>query len=232
MKFLFSLSLFFLITCVVQSQPISLKKAWESDTLFRTPESSLYYNEQDIIFVTNMNAIHDDEKDGDGFISILNPNGKIATLNWITGLNDPKGLGIFNGKLYVGDLTQLVEIDIAKGKITQRYDADDALMLNDIAILPNGDVFATDTRKNRVYRLSEGKLTLFMDNQDLNRPNGLFYDSNSLLMTSMGSGLVTRFDPSTKRTPLGFQVHHQPMELLRTAKATISFPIGTERFML
>ncbi|MBK6477899.1 MAG: hypothetical protein IPF93_06335 [Saprospiraceae bacterium] len=37
------------------------------------------------------------------------------------GLQAPKGMGIFNGKLYVADLKEVVTIDIASGKIENRF---------------------------------------------------------------------------------------------------------------
>jgi len=44
-------------------------------------------------------------------------NGSIIELNWIAGLNAPKGMAIYDNssgssKLYVSDITDLVEIDI------------------------------------------------------------------------------------------------------------------------
>jgi DNA-binding beta-propeller fold protein YncE len=76
-----------------------------------------------------------DEKDGRGFISKISPvNGTIIELNWVTGLNAPKGMAVStdNSKLYVYDITDLVEINIANGQITNRSNAPGGAFLNDV----------------------------------------------------------------------------------------------------
>ncbi len=47
-------------------------------------------------------------------------------------------MAIYKGKLYVSDIDQLVEIDIENGKIIKKYNAEDAVFLNDVAACMNG----------------------------------------------------------------------------------------------
>jgi hypothetical protein len=58
---------------------------------------------------------------GDGFISRLSAEGRVLDLKWITGFESPKGLALANGRLYVGDDAELVEIDPATGTIVARH---------------------------------------------------------------------------------------------------------------
>ena len=89
-----------------------LVEVWRTDTLFRVPESVIYDKANDVIYVSNMN--HEPrKKDGNGFISRLSTDGEILDLNWVGDMSSPKGLGIFEGKLYVSDVDEVIVIDIA-----------------------------------------------------------------------------------------------------------------------
>ena len=59
----------------------TLTKAWETDTVMTTAESTLYDEASDIIYVSNIQGDHS-TKDGEGFISTLRPDGSVAQLKW------------------------------------------------------------------------------------------------------------------------------------------------------
>src|SRR6185437_6835032 len=160
---------------------------------------ALYDPAKDVIYVANINGISKDNKDGDGFISKVKPDGKIENLKWITGLNDPKGMAIVNGKLYVSDMDQVVEIDIAKGTVIKKYDITGAKFLNDVAATANGDVLITDSGANKAYKLSNGKISLWLDDADLNKPNGLFVEKGTTYLASMNLGIVRKVDSKTNK---------------------------------
>src|SRR5919112_4452154 len=111
----------------------SLEKVWESPNQLKSPESVAYDSNKSILYVSNIDGKPDD-KDHKGFISKLSPtNGSIIDLNWITNLNAPKGIDLDNstGKLYVSDVSELVEIDSSNGKIVSYYPASENSSLND-----------------------------------------------------------------------------------------------------
>src|SRR5678816_248701 len=96
----------------------SLEKVWESTNQLKSPESVAYDYNKSILYVSNIDGKPDD-KDHKGFISRLSStNGSIIDLNWVTNLNAPKGIDLDNstGKLYVSDISELVEIDSSNGK--------------------------------------------------------------------------------------------------------------------
>ncbi len=159
----------------------SLKSKWSSEKLLSIPESVLYHEKSDILFVANINGVPT-EKDGNGYISKLSKEGAIIQLKWITGLNAPKGMGIFEGKLYVADIDQLVEIDLLTGKINKQYPAKKAKFLNDVAIDKDGNVYVSDTKSNLIYCLKDEKLEIWLSVGNLFNPNGLFIDNNDLLV--------------------------------------------------
>ena len=175
-----------------------LEKVWETTTELKTPESVIYYPEKDVIYVANING-DPVAKDGNGFISVLSPDGKIKNLEWIKNLNAPKGMAIYKGKLYVSDITQLVEIDIEKGTITAKYDAPDAVFLNDVTACMNGMIFVSDNRTAKIHVLNEGKFTVWMEGKPLETPNGLMAEKEKLLV---GDKNIYEVDIQTKKTTL------------------------------
>src|SRR5829696_5318088 len=137
-----------------QQEQIKINKVWETLAELKTPESVVYAPKQDTLFVSNIDG-KPDQKDQKGFISKISlSNGSITELNWITGLDAPKGMAIYNNsKLYVSDITDLVEIEIANGKITNRYNAPGSKFLNDVAVDNQGNIYVSDTDTNSIYIL-------------------------------------------------------------------------------
>jgi DNA-binding beta-propeller fold protein YncE len=172
-----------------------LEKVWQTTADLKTPESALYYPDNDVIYVANING-DPTVKDGNGFISILNQDGSEKNLEWITGLNAPKGMAIFKGKLYVSDIDQLVEIDIEKGKIAERYNAPDAIFLNDVTACMDGMIFVSDNRAKKIYLLNEGKLSVWMEGSPFENPNGLMAEKGKLLV---GDNKIYEVDIKTKK---------------------------------
>ena len=199
MKYLLlpTLIIFSVLNIFAQSSNI-LEKLWSTDTLLRTPESAFYNKEKKEIYVTNMNTIHDNTPDGDGFISIVDLTGKIKNLKWISGLDDPKGMAIFKDKLYVGDLKNLVEIDLKKGSIIKKYTTVGTIFLNDVAVDANGVVYVTDSFANKVFRLKNGKLELWIDGKGLDKPNGIYIDKDLILIANMNEGIVYKINAKTE----------------------------------
>jgi DNA-binding beta-propeller fold protein YncE len=175
-----------------------LEKVWQSTGDLKTPESVIYYQEKDMIYVANING-DPSAKDGNGFISVLNPGGSVKNLEWVKNLNAPKGMAIFKGKLYVADIDQLVEIDIEKGTVTAKYDAPGAVFLNDVTACMNGMIFVSDTRTAKIHVLNEGKFTVWMEGKPLETPNGLMAEKGKLLV---GDKNIYEVDIKTKETKL------------------------------
>lgn len=204
---LFSLFIFVLLFSFVVSaaaddkifKATGVKKVWESPKKFSVPESVCFDKARGVIFVGNIDG-KPDEKDGSGFISKLSLDGKIVKLKWIEGLNAPKGMGIANGFLYVSDIDHVVKIDIDKSAIKNRYPAEGAKFLNDISTGKNGDVYISGMATDRIYRLKEDKLEVWLETGKLNTPNGLFVENGSLLVGTKGA--VLSIDLATKAVSL------------------------------
>jgi hypothetical protein len=198
MKTIFTGLILTLIFGVNISNAQRLEKVWQTTADLKTPESVLYDQERDVIYVSNIDG-DPSQKDGNGFISILNSNGSVKNLHWIEKLDAPKGLAIFKGKLYVADIDKLVEIDIEKGKITAKYDAPGAVFLNDVTACMNGMIFVSDTRTAKIHVLNDGKFTVWMEGKPLETPNGLMAEKGKLLV---GDKNIYEVDIQTKETKL------------------------------
>jgi DNA-binding beta-propeller fold protein YncE len=174
-----------------------VNKLWETPANLKNPESVAYASKQNVLFVSNVNG-KPDQKDQNGFISKVSPsNGSIIELNWITGLNAPKGIATSNdnSKLYVSDITDLVEIDIDSGKIIKRFNAPGSSFLNDVVSDNQGNIYVSDTATNTIYKLdgnlansTSSSLQAWLQSPQLNGPNGLHMDNNKnkLIVVSLG----------------------------------------------
>jgi sugar lactone lactonase YvrE len=179
--------------------PVSLTQLWKSDTLLRTPESVQYDPQRQLLYVANINKVNVENPDGDGFITILNTDGKISNLKWARGLNDPKGMGILGNSLFVADLKDLVEIDLKTGVIIKRHAAINSVMLNDVSVSPRDEVFVSDSRGHKLYRYADGKMELYLDDPNLQGPNGVFAEKDYMIVASAGTGNLWKLDYTTKK---------------------------------
>ena len=179
--------------------PVNLAQLWKSDTLLRTPESVQYDPQRQLLYVANINKVNVENPDGDGFISILNTDGKISNLKWARGLNDPKGMGILGNSLFVADLKDLVEIDLKTGNIIKRHPAINSVMLNDVSVSPRDEVFVSDSRGHKLYRYADGKMELYLDDPNLQGPNGVFAEKDYMIVASAGTGNLWKLAYITKK---------------------------------
>jgi len=126
------------------------------------------------------------QKDGNGYIAKLKPDGTIATKSWVKGLNAPTGLALHDRTLYVADVDELIEINVASGEIAKRYPAKGAIFLNDVAVGEDGTVYVSDTPMNTIWRLKDGTFEPWFANDVLNGPNGLLAQDGKLIVASFG----------------------------------------------
>lgn len=186
----------------------------------QTPESVLYDGDADLYLVSNING-SPVEKDDNGFISRVSPEGTVVALKWIDGaaadvtLNAPKGLGVKGDTLFVADIDAVRLFDRTTGASLGSRPVPGATFLNDVAVGPDGTVYVTDsglkadpqgfapTGTDAVYRFdAAGRPVAVAKDTSLGRPNGVLADSAGLVVVTFGSGAVYRLDPSGKRTDL------------------------------
>ncbi len=165
-------------------QPL-LVPAWQTTTSFDQPESVVLSNDGQYLFVSNVNG-DPSQADGNGYISTLSLSGEIMEQQWLTGLDAPKGMTVVGDTLYVADINQLVVIDIKTKKISHRYSAPKAKFLNDVAADDAGNVYVSGFLTNSIYRLNKQSFTLWIQDEQLEVPNGLLVENNQLIVGSWG----------------------------------------------
>lgn len=162
------------LVCALSTSSLSaqhqLEKIWETDSIIATPESVLYDAPGNILYISLIDGAPW-EADGKGGIGKLGTDGKNYNGTWITGLHAPKGLGKHGNRLYVADLSDVVVIDIAQGKIEKKIQIPDATGLNDITVDDKGIVYVSDSKKGNIHRIENDIPTLYLDNK--NGVNGL-----------------------------------------------------------
>ena len=173
----------------------ALTELWKTDTLLLTCESVLYDASREVLFVSCINGAPA-EKNGKGYIAMLDVNGNVKSLEWVSGLDGPKGMGIFGKQLFVADIDQLVVIDIEKAEVIERIPVGGATFLNDIAIDTDGTVYFTDSDTGWIWKYKEGKMELWIT-EGLERPNGLYVEESRVLLTSSGSSDLKVIDKAT-----------------------------------
>jgi hypothetical protein len=145
-----------------------LKKLWESDSTLAIPESVL--PDKDVLYVSLIDG-NPWDTDGKGGIAKLDKNGKIVNASWVTGLNAPKGMGIWNGKLYAADVSEVAVINLATGKVETKIPVPSATGLNDITVDSKGTVYVSDSKNGTVHEIKNGTATPYLS--DVKGVNGL-----------------------------------------------------------
>jgi hypothetical protein len=168
------------------------------DIGLETPECVLYDEANDLYLVSNISGSPSD-KDDNGFISRLNPDGTVKDLRWIDGkkadvsLNAPKGMAIANGKLYVADIDFVRVFDAKTGKTLGKAATPGATFLNGASAGPDGTIYVTDsgmkagpngfepTGTDAVYAIGKsGQAKALIKDAALNGPNGVFADATGV----------------------------------------------------
>lgn len=187
-----------LLTCgaALQAAEPQLVPLWSTPG-FANPESVALSQDGRFLYVSNVNG-EGDARDGNGSIAKLSLDGKVIERGWATGLDGPKGMALRGGRLYVSDITALVELDSASGKVLARHDAPEAGFLNDVAFAPDGSVLVSDSAKARIYAWRDGRMQPWLQDDLLRSVNGLLPEGDRLVVTTM-QGRLLAIDWTTRR---------------------------------
>lgn len=182
---------------------------------FATPESVLYDAAADQYLVSNING-SPLEKDNNGYITVLSPDGKVVAPKFIAGgekgvtLNAPKGMGIAKGVLYVADLDAVRMFDRKTGAPKGEIAVEGATFLNDIAV-SGARVFVSDSGlkggakgfepsgTDAVYELKKDKAEALAKGDALGRPNGLSAEGGKVFVVTFGANELFPLDAKGKK---------------------------------
>lgn len=148
---------------VTSAQKHKLVQIWSTDAIVNTPESVLPDLKNNLLYVSLIEGGPWDA-DGKGGIGHMTTKGTAYDSMWITGLNAPKGLGMYKNKMYAADISEVVVVDISKGKLLSKVAIEGASGLNDITVSDKGVVFVSDSKTGRIWKLEDDKPTLYLEN--------------------------------------------------------------------
>jgi len=178
-------------------------------TGFQDPESVRYDPEQDVYFVSNMTG-NGSDKDGNGYITRVAAESPYGAALFAVGgkdgvtLNAPKGMAIHGDTLWACDIDVLRGFDRHTGRpiATVDFAPVHAVLLNDIAVGPDGHLRVSDTGiqmtlmgvihtgPDRIFDVGPGgAITEVANDLRLRQPNGVTWDS------SAGRWVTVSFDP-------------------------------------
>jgi len=165
-----------------------LTEKWTTEASLKVPESVLLDSKNNVLYVSSIDGAPDN-KDGNGFISQVTPDGKIKNLQWVTGLDAPKGMGLYKNNLYVADISRVAVIDIATGKITNQIEVEGAQFLNDITVDKAGNVYVSDSNTGKIHVIKNGKAEVYFEGPETQGVNGLLAIDNGLYVVSFATGV-------------------------------------------
>lgn len=202
------------------AQSHQLVKKWETEAVLKTPESVLLDASANVLYVSNIDGQQPWAKDGKGSIAKVGLDGKVIAAEWVTGLEAPKGLGMYHGKLYAADIDRVVVIDIAKAAIVEKISVEGSQRLNDITIDAAGVVYVSDSGGGKVYAITNGKPSVFLDG--LKGPNGVLARGSDLYVLDAGTMLKVGKDKTRTKIVDGLEASTDGIEQVQGDEFIVS----------
>ena len=171
----------------------SITELWSTDTIMKTPESVLYDSVRKVLYVANMNRI--DGGDNTGFITKMDTDGTVIDLHWVDGLNEPRGMGIYENRLFATDMDRIIVIDIEKGELVESIPVEGAVFLNDLAIDKEGTVYFSDSRAGKLQYYKDGEIIDWFP--EYPNPNGLLDAGENIIVCATSSKEIRRVNKTT-----------------------------------
>ena len=165
---------------------------------FSGPESVRYDPEFDVFFVSNFNG--EPGGDSNGFVSKVSADGQILDLEFMVGnaetpFHGGRGMYIDGPYLWVVDAGGVHRFLRETGEHSGFVDfsAFELGFLNDIVLAGDGNLYVTDTGTAKLYRISDGTVTLAAEAPIL--PNGITLNpANGRLILVPWEGSVEFFE--------------------------------------
>lgn len=186
-----------------------------ADAGLQTPESVLHDDQADVYLVSNING-QPAEKDDNGFIARVRPDGTVEELRWIDGAADgvtlhaPKGLALHGDTLFVSDIDSVRAFHRTSGESLGARGVPGASFLNDLATDTDGTLYVSDTGVNpdfspagtdAVYRFDGMEAVAVAEGSELNGPNGIAVHDGTLTIVGFGGARILQLSTGQDSVP-------------------------------
>ncbi len=169
---------------------------------FEQPEAVEWDSVDGVWYVSNFGGapvMDGIDHDGDGFIAKVSANGRDIEMQWLTGLDAPKGMRLVGRTLFVADIDKVLAIDVESAAVTRTFAVPGSVFLNDIDAAADGSLYVTDTLGNTIFRIdAEGNATTVASGEHLMNPNGIrVADANDVAQTAGTRLVIAAWGPIT-----------------------------------
>ena len=210
------------LAAAAHAETHKVTKIWETEATLKTPESVRFDAKRKVLYVSNIDG-EPWAADGKGSIAKIGLDGKVIAVEWVTGLDCPKGLALSDdGKwLYAADMGGIVVIDVDAGKIRNKIAIPDGQQLNDV-VNDKGTLYVSDSKGKTVYAVKKDKASVYLDEKVLKGPNGLFVHDGALYVLDNDSLNRVEKDKSLKVLASGMPGGADGLENVKGDDFTVS----------
>lgn len=185
---------------------------------FSSPSAIIFDEKRDVYWVSNLDT---EGAEPGGFISRLDPEGVISTLNFIDArqpnvkLESPHGLAVSDEFLFVADVHAIRKFRAADGEPSGTIEIPDAEYLSDIAVAADGTLYATDvggdpamasvpdTGRDAVFQITaSGQVSVVAQRPELGGPQALLANQSGLWITCTGTNQLLLLIPDASGAPV------------------------------
>lgn len=179
-------------TLALPALGMELTESWRLEG-FQMPESVIYDTANERIIIGNMVAMGA-EAGENGYLSLVSPDGEMVEEQWVTGLQDPRGMAIVDGQLFVADNMGFHIVSLDDGTLVETVTMQDAAFPNDVTADDDGNVYISDMFGQTIWRYANGEASIWFGPDDgMTFPNGLFAHDGQIIVGSMGADMGENF---------------------------------------
>lgn len=207
---------------VVSFAGTAARAEWTAEKLatiegFQTPECVVVDPATGTAYVSNVARSGEGDRRGspwdedrNGFISRLEPGGKLDALRWQAStaefrVDSPKGMCVLGDGLWVADVRRMLRLPTGGGRPAKAYPIAKAERLNDM-VAEGSAVYVSDTAAGKVYRFAR------QGRREIKAPegaNGITFHLGRMFGVSWTAHEIYQLDPAGEDEPQPFGLAEQ-----------------------